>query len=297
MNENDITNQPPPAKRPFQFSLQWLFAVTTFIALAAGLTVWLGPGGALLSWLLLLAIAVYRRSWDLLSSLIIIGVVGLCLFPALKGSRGRSPGFQCLCNLKQLGYALQGYESDYGSFPPAYIADKNGKPMHSWRVLILPYLEKKDLYKRYRFDEPWNGPNNRKLEKEMPKEFRCPNQPAGRHPYATSYVAVVGSNTVWRHNRSVKVREIKDGTSHTVLLVEIADSGIHWMEPRDLEYPPMPTKVNPASGQGISNHHSGVANAALVDGSISTLSEELQPEKIKALLSIDGGEPVSGEDF
>ena len=70
---------------------------------------------------------------------------------------------QCRNNLKQIVLALQSYHQANGCFPPAYIADKNGKPMHSWRVLILPYLDRNALYKAYNFSEPWDGPNNKKL--------------------------------------------------------------------------------------------------------------------------------------
>src|SRR4051812_10595310 len=75
---------------------------------------------------------------------------------------------QCLGHLKEIGIALHNYHADYGVFPPAYVADASGRPLHSWRVLILPYLEQKPLYNRYNFSEPWDGPNNRRLASQMP---------------------------------------------------------------------------------------------------------------------------------
>jgi Protein of unknown function (DUF1559) len=63
--------------------------------------------------------------------------------------------------------AVANYHETYGCFPPAYLANRDGKPMHSWRVLILPFLAQQELYRAYNFDEPWNGPNNRNLESRI----------------------------------------------------------------------------------------------------------------------------------
>ena len=78
--------------------------------------------------------------------------------------------------LQHIRLAMECYYSDYGSYPPQYLTDQQGKPAHSWRVILLPYLFKGDLYRRYQFDEPWNGPHNRLLAAEMPYEYRSPFQ-------------------------------------------------------------------------------------------------------------------------
>jgi prepilin-type processing-associated H-X9-DG protein len=113
----------------------------------------------------------------------------------------------------------------------------------------------------------------------------------------TSYVAVVGPDTAWPGARSTKLGDITDGTSNTLLVVEVADSGIHWMEPRDLHVLQMAPTVNPQAGQGISSRHPGGAQASLADGSVRYLSEELSEEKLRALLTIAGGEPLGADDF
>src|SRR6476620_4852071 len=108
--------------------------------------------------------------------------VGLLLFiafvfvagPAVDmGSREAARRMQCSNNLHNIAIALQNYHDDHGSFPPAYIAAADGKPMHSWRVLLLPYLDREDLYAKYRFDEPWDGPNNSQLHGQALKVFLC----------------------------------------------------------------------------------------------------------------------------
>jgi hypothetical protein len=101
----------------------------------------------------------------------------------------------CKTNLKRLGLALHNYHDDHGSFPPPYIADKAGRPMHSWRVLLLPYLsesaEQQTVLREYRFDESWDGPHNRKLHDLTLKVFRCPSDASPATE--TTYVAVVGA--------------------------------------------------------------------------------------------------------
>src|SRR4051812_11083639 len=64
----------------------------------------------------------------------------------------------CDGQMRQIALAMRSYQADYGCLPPAYIADAQGKPMHSWRVLLLPYLDQAGLYDAYNFGEPWDGP-------------------------------------------------------------------------------------------------------------------------------------------
>src|SRR5579872_1042254 len=83
------------------------------------------------------------------------GILAGFTLPAIQAAREAARRAQCANNLKMIGLALAQYESQYGRFPPAYIADADGKPMHSWRVLILPYLDEESLYSEYDFSEPW----------------------------------------------------------------------------------------------------------------------------------------------
>ncbi len=102
--------------------------------------------------------------------------------------------------------------------------------MHSWRVLLLPYLDQQALYDQYRFDEPWDGRHNRKLADNIGHVYNCSGEqsPAGqKRRTMTSYVAVVGPETMWPGSQSTKLSDIGDGTSNTLMVVEIANSGIH----------------------------------------------------------------------
>lgn len=201
---------------------------------------------------------------------------------------------ECKNNLKQLALAMHNYHDEYGSFPPAYIADEGGRPMHSWRVLLLPFLENRELYELYRFDEPWNGPHNRLLGSLMPRAFRCPSDegPASN----TSYLVVAGPKTVFPGATSVGIKDITDGTANTILLVEAAGSGINWLEPRDLSYEEalhgVNTKAAAGMNLGISSHHEGGAQAAFVDGSVRYLRDTLTADQLRPLLERNDGQLV-----
>src|SRR6476469_182788 len=99
-----------------------------------------------------------RSAFTLVKLLVVIAIIGVLvalLLPAVQAAREAARRMQCSNHLKQIGLALQNYHDTFGSLPPAYLADSQGKPIHSWRVLILPFLENTTLYDRYSFDEPW----------------------------------------------------------------------------------------------------------------------------------------------
>jgi len=209
----------------------------------------------------------------------------LTLGPVQTGPHTASRRTQCKNNLKQLALALHNYHDEYGCFPPAYVADKHGRPMHSWRVLLLPFLEFKPVYERYRFDEPWDGPHNRELASLQMNLFRCP---ADEGPGAnTSYLVVVGPKTVFPGTKTVKISEINGGTSNTILLVEVVNSGIKWTEPRDLSDVEAIRGINPKSGFGISSHHEGGAQITFVDGSVRFFLDDTPPDHLQSFLDRD----------
>jgi len=233
---------------------------------------------------------------------IVILLVAL-LFPRVQsGGSGYASRERCRNNLRQIGLALHLYHETYGTAPPAYLVDKDGRPAHSWRVLILPFLDQNELYAKYRFDEPWYGPNNQQLADKVGEIFHCPSDRqesvAGQQVVypETSYVAVIGPETFWRGAEGVCPCDIYDGMTTTLQLVEVANSGIHWMEPRDLHVGQMAPTINPKAGQGISSRHKWGATSLRADGSVWFLSENLPAETIRGLLTIQGGEAIP-EDF
>ena len=146
---------------------------------------------------------------ELLVVIAIIGVLIVLLSPAVPSARGAAARMQCVNNMKQIAIAFSNYHDKYGTFPPAYTVDEGGRPLHSWRVLVLPYLENKELYEKIRLDEPWDSEHNRQFHSAAPKFFHCPScDPRYRRnrtpprflpaPGACHYSVVVGSEPFGR---------------------------------------------------------------------------------------------------
>lgn len=225
--------------------------------------------------------------------LLVIPILIALLLPAVQAAREAARRSQCNNNLKQIGIAMINYHDVYGSFPPAFLADANGRPMHSWRVLILPYMEQQAVYARYKFDEPWDGPNNRQLAALIPPPYRCPSDAAsGPGGTTTNYAAVTGPGTLFDGVTSSNFATITDGTSNTMMVAETT-AGINWMEPRDLDVSQMTFQIN-GSPTDLSSHHPGGALAVFADGHTSFLQTSLTAQVLRALMTKAGGEPLTG---
>jgi hypothetical protein len=190
--------------------------------------------------------------------------------------------------------ALFNYHDHYGSFPPAYLADADGRPQHSWRVLILPYLDGNALYRDYRFEEPWNSPHNldvaRKLDTQL---FQCPSHPRTESALHTDYVVVTGAGTAFPGAQAVRLEEMTDGPANTILLVEIARSDILWTEPRDLTLDTMSFSLNDPQRPSLSSAHPFGPAVVFADGiSAYRLTRTVSPEQLRGFLTITGCEPL-----
>jgi prepilin-type processing-associated H-X9-DG protein len=222
---------------------------------------------------------------------IVLGLF-LLIYSLVPQVGSRPPASRVICNgnLKQIALALHNYHAMCGCFPPAYIADKSGRRMHSWRMLILPLLECKSAFDQYDFNEPWDGPNNRRLLADCPPVYRCPadSQSHRSDSIQTSYVAVVGPNSAWSGERPRTFAELAP-PSETIMVAEVIDAGIGWTEPRDLLVPAIEAAGDSRSTLTISSQHgnpSGFfytyshgfgANVAMADGSVLWFWPECLP--------------------
>lgn len=218
----------------------------------------------------------------------------------------------CSCGLKQFGLALHNYHETYGTFPPAFVLGPDGQPWHSWRVLILPYLECDPLYQEYRFAEPWDGPNNRKLLSRMPTIFACPSRPytakadllatmsfgllaCDAHPLSardgnTSYAAVLGQDCAFRGTVAVTIKDITDGTSNTALIGESNRTKIPWTKPEDIDIAFHPKLGDP---DGFSSYHDQGCHFLRGDGTVKFLRYDLPKATVDAVFTRNGGETVN----
>jgi hypothetical protein len=186
--------------------------------------------------------------------------------------------------------AVANYHEAFGCFPPAYVADHDGKPLHSWRVLLLPYLGQEELYQAYNFDEPWDGPNNRKLADKVGRIYLRSGLESD-HARTTSFVAVVGKHTAWPEGESSSYKDLVDGWHYTLMVVEVPDGQFLWMEPKDLRFDQMSDRINDRSGRGLGSRLGG-ARVVSADGTVRTLPDDFDPKKLRAMLTANGGERV-----
>lgn len=223
-----------------------------------------------------------------------VGALLAMLIPAVEAAREAARRSQCTCNLCSIKLALLNYHDTYNGFPPAYVADPTGKPMHSWRVLILPYIEQTSLYNQYDFGEPWDGPNNIKILNSMPSCFACPSRFSSKTDL-TSYVAVTGPGTIFPGATSTKIEDIKDGGSNTLMVVEVTNAKIPWTSPQDFDTRTMSFRVNDPRRPGISSKHPGGANVVFADGSYRFVGDAITPGNLHALMTIAGGEAITAD--
>ncbi len=217
--------------------------------------------------------------------------VGL-LLPAVQKVREAAARVKSQNNLKQINLAIINYADTYnGNLPPAAICDKQGKPLLSWRVAILPYVEQVNLYKEFHLDEPWDSEHNIKLIYRMPKVYLLPVD-AAQHQYpSTHYQAFVGNGAGFELKSSVKFpASFTDGTSNTIWIAE-AQTPVPWTKPEDLAYDP---KKLPKLGFHWGGGHS--TNVGFADGSVRTLSRNVPERTLHLLIQRADGNPIP-DDF
>jgi hypothetical protein len=194
---------------------------------------------------------------------------------------------QCLNNLKLIGLAIHNYHDTYGRFPPAAILDKQKKPLLSWRVQLLPFLENNDLYQQFHLEEPWDSEHNKKLIARIPRVFQSPNREltkAGK----TTFLAPLGEKTLFPTDFSkVTFASVMDGTSNTIMIVDSDDDHASiWTKPEDLNYDP----DKPFAG--LKGHHKGQILSLFADGSVHASRDTMAKETIQALFTRNGGEVI-----
>jgi hypothetical protein len=212
-----------------------------------------------------------------------VPVVAALLLPAVAKARESAQQAQEMNNMRQIALAAMNYEAVTGQMPSdVYGAD--GKPLLSWRVRLLPYLDETALSQQLKMDEPWDSPHNRALLMNIPQVFRSPSAPAA--PGLTRILGFKGEGAIFPGNQNLKIRDITDGTSNTVFFVEAApQAAVEWTKPVDIEF----DAARPFAGLA---QPSGEFLAAFVDGSVRKLSLGLSPETMKALTTRAGDEPI-----
>jgi hypothetical protein len=197
-------------------------------------------------------------------------------------------------NLRNIAIAMNRYHDSHGKFPAAYTVDKQGQPLLSWRVELLPLLGQEELYKQFHLDEPWDSQHNRTLIEKMPDVYRSPAlgpySPPGakvKEPGQTNYVVPVGKETAFPGSDAVRVRDIRDGCADTIMAIEVDDDhAVIWTKPYDFPF----DAANPA--EGLTKLPKGGFWAVLCDGSVRWIPREFDLKYLRAAFTRAGGEAI-----
>ena len=235
-----------------------------------------------------------------IACVIILNFVIASLLQPVSSARNAAYRTQCKNNLKQLGLAFHNYESRQGEFP----ASANSDPPFSWRVAILPYVDQSPLFEKYVFSLGWDSAENEFIAKTQVSVFQCPSRKRlndgslmhdSRGRFYAHYTMITGPGTV---GRGVKIRDIADGTSNTLLVFEACGLNLVWTDPIDMNTSVQPEGINlPSPKRGmspgwVSSHHIGGGHVLLADGSVRYISENIDRGTLKSLTTIDADDRI-----
>lgn len=214
-----------------------------------------------------------------------LGITAGLLLPAIQQAREAARRMACSSNVRQCGIAMLNYDYALNKLPAAILDPKTGKPLLSWRVAILPMANEDALYRQFKLDEPWDSPHNIQLLDKMPAFLKCPssNIPSGK----TTYLAVSSNECGIHPTEETKLKSFTDGTSNSILMVEVSDEyAVPWTAP--MEFEPTPATIKRILG----SNHLGGFHVLFCDASVRFISESTDTEKLMSLFTRAGGEVV-----
>jgi prepilin-type N-terminal cleavage/methylation domain-containing protein/prepilin-type processing-associated H-X9-DG protein len=258
-----------------------------------------------------------RSAFTLLELLVVLAIVLLLfalLLPAIQRVRAAADALKCRSNLRQIGIACQHYHHDYHHFPPGGIEwrppGNTTRRQLAWSAFLLPYLEQDNLSKQVDFRKPFDHPANAPAAAQVVKIYLCPSsrreservQGRGACDYGGIHgERIISPNSppkgVMLYDRSIKIAEIYDGTSHTLLISE--DSGFvdgQWINGRNIFDQAYAINRAPPFENDIRSDHPGGAHGLFCDGSVRFLSETLSLPVLAAICTRAGGEFVNDDD-
>jgi hypothetical protein len=235
-----------------------------------------------------------------------MSAVLLCLFVFFAGRfvrwaypamRAQVESNRVQANLRQIAVALQEYSADYGTFPPAVTCDSAGKPLYSWRVSILPYLREESLHNRLRLDEAWDSENNLTLTIDNVPQVYRDSEDSGPTIHAP-YVLITGKGTFFPdplQQQIVSLGSIGDAPEETAVVAYVrgVDPIDNWAQPYDFDISSSAIVEHVAAGaKRMAKTRVRPIAIATANGRVVTLPSDTTDQELRALYSIDGGEPI-----
>ncbi|MEP3479226.1 MAG: DUF1559 domain-containing protein [Fuerstiella sp.] len=211
-----------------------------------------------------------------------VPMASMLLLPAIQAGRSAAQATQGRNNMKQIGLAMHNFHDVYGRFPNAVGIGPNGEKWLSWRVHLLPFLGYEELYNQFALEEPWDSPRNRPLADLMPNVFSSPN--ANTEVGKTVYMVPVGAGTAFEDQKGRRFRDILDGTSNSIMMVEVeASRAVYWTEPVDYSV----NTSNPF--EGLARRDGSMIPILFCDGSTQNISADLDSQTANHMFTISDG--------
>lgn len=209
------------------------------------------------------------------------GILVALLLPAVQTTREAARRAQSTNNMKQILIGLHNYHDTYGSFPPAVVKDKDGKPLYSGMVCLLPFIEQQPLYQQFDKDKAWDSPENKPLSSINIPTFMDPSNP-NVTPGRTDYLFVTGKGSAFEDAPGVRhtMNEIVDGTSNTMLVMEVKGNA-SWAAPNTWEF-----------SQPLDGNHPRVVIVGFADGSVHSIDRDIDRETLRRLVERNDGQPI-----
>ncbi len=248
---------------------------------------------------------------ELLVAIAIIGVLLALLLPAVQAARSAARRTSCVNNLHQIGVALHGYHEKHGSFPPGgveprAIAGPEGRQL-AWSAFLLPHLEQTSSHDRIDFAKAFDSSENAAAAAEIVPIYLCPSSSRESHLIdgrgACDYGGIYGERIsgpnsppkgTMLYDRVVRIRDIPDGTSHTLIVSEDSNwKDGQWINALNVFDQAFPINRAPSFENDIRSEHAGGANAAFCDGSARFLAEDMDLKTLAAICTRAGGEIVN----
>jgi prepilin-type processing-associated H-X9-DG protein len=205
------------------------------------------------------------------------------LLPAVQAARTAARRALSSNNLRQIGLALHNYHDTFKTFPPAYIPNDDGSPRTSWRTMILPFVDEQGLFDNYDFDVDWDDPANALARNTQIQHYQSPH--AVSRPNATNYFVITGSGTMFDGATPCRIAKITDGTSNTVMAIEVVGHDVEWSQPADVPI----DGLDQLLASGAFSGAAGTFNVLMADGSVRAMSIAEAQANLKSMALISDG--------